>query len=108
MATIYARRIRSGLDGAESCGTNQKWDPNYVFNGIKGQCVPSSQPLVQVASTPGFFDSFMSAMFPKPAAPAAAPQVIIQQAPGMSTNTKIALAAGAVGLVALVLFATRK
>lgn len=106
--SIIARRIRSGLDGAESCGPNQQWDPNYVFQGIKGQCTPKGSPMTP-APSPGFFESFMSAMFKPPAASVpVAPQVIVQQAPGMSTNTKIALAAGAVGLVALVLFATRK
>lgn len=110
MAIIYAKRIPSGLDGAESCGPNQKWDPNYVFNGIKGQCVPSSQPLVQMASEPGFLTSFMSAFStpkyatPMPTAPAA---VAPARAAGMSMNTKIAIGVG-VGLVALVLIATRK
>lgn len=115
---IIARRIPSGLDGvrrgglgdASSCGPNQQWDPNYVFNGIKGQCTPKGSPMTPASSSPSFFESFMSAMFPKPATPAAAatPQVVIQQAPGMSTNTKIALGVGAVGLVALILIATRK
>lgn len=51
---------------------------------------------------------FRSDRDPRPATPVAAPQVIVQKDPGMSQNTKIALAVGAVGLVALVLIATRK
>lgn len=105
--TIYARRIPHGLDGAESCGTNQKWDPNYVFNGIKGQCVPSSQPLVQMSSSsPGFLTSLMSAFStPKYAAPTPmAPAAPVQQ--GMSQTTMLAI--GAIGLLAVVLIATRK
>jgi len=105
---IISRPIRSGLDGAgNSCGSNQQWDPNYVFQGIKGQCTPKGSPMTAPPS-PGFFESFMSAMFPRPATPVAAPQVIVQEDPGMSQNTKIALAVGVVGLVALVLIATRK
>ena len=101
---IIARRIRHGLDGAESCGTGQKWDPNYVFNGIKGQCVPASQPLVQMASQPGFLTSLMSA-FSKPAyAPTTtAPMVAPVQQQGMSQTTMLAI--GAVGLVAIILIA---
>lgn len=101
-------RIPNTLAGAESCGPNQQWDPNYVFNGIKGQCVPKGQPLVQMASSsPGFFESLMSAFstpkYATPSAPAA--PVVVQQ--GMSQNTMIAIGLGAVGLVALVMLARK-
>jgi hypothetical protein len=106
---IIARRIRSGLDGAESCGPTQQWDPNYVFQGIKGQCTPKGSPMTP-APSPGFFESFMSAMFKPPAAPTAMVPAAVAPASsqGMSQNTMIALGLGAVGLVALVVIATRK
>ena len=112
--TIYARRIRSGLDGAESCGTNQKWDPNYVFNGIKGQCVPASQPLVQMASSGtnwGSLANSLTSLFSTPKAPTPTTIPMPTYAPaaksGMSQNTMIAIGLGAVGLLAIVML-TRK
>lgn len=107
MAIIYARRIPNPLDGAESCGTNQKWDPNYVFNGIKGQCVPSSQPLVQMSSQPGFLTSLMSAFSTPKYAPTPSAPVAMAPSSGMSQNTMIAIGLGAVGLLAIVML-TRK
>lgn len=113
MAIIYARRIPHGLSGAESCGPNQKWDPNYVFQGIKGQCVPASQPLVQMASqstsTAGQIFTGLMSLFstPKTATPTyVAPAVAPKQ--GMSDNTMIAIGLGALGLLAVVMIATRK
>ena len=38
--TVNAFTVRGGMGGAESCGPNQQWDPNYVYAGIKGQCTP--------------------------------------------------------------------
>jgi len=104
---LRAQTVRGGMGGAESCGPTQKWDPNYVFQGIKGQCIPSSQPLVKMASEPGFLTSLMSA-FSKPsyATPTAQPSSVAPAASGMSQTTMLAI--GAVGLVALVLIVTRK
>lgn len=108
---IRAYRIPSQLDGAESCGPNQQWDPNYVFNGIKGQCTPKGTPLVQMASgssKPGFFESFMTAFTPKPtAAPAMPAYAAPAPSSGMSQNTMIAIGLGAVGLIALVMLARK-
>ena len=103
---IFSRRIPSGLDGAESCGANQKWDPNYISNGIKGWCVPSSQPLVQMAQPqPSFWSNFMSAFStPKTVAPVATPVAPAQT--GMSRNTMIALGLGAVGIIAFAMLAS--
>lgn len=105
----HATTIPSQLDGAESCGPNQKWDPNYVFQGIKGQCVPASQPLVQMAA-PSFWSNFMSAFGPPTGAPTGRPPTAPTPMPasrGMSQNTMIAIGLGVVGL-ALLLVATRK
>jgi hypothetical protein len=103
---IIARRIPSQLSGASDCGPNQQWDPNYAFPGLPpGQCTPKGSPMTPAPSS-GFFDNFMSAIFPKPAAP---PTQIVQAAPsGMSQNTMIAIGLGAVGLLAIVMLATRK
>lgn len=113
----YHRRHLSGLGGVESCGANQVWDPNVTFNGIKGQCMPRSNyaasDLVDPSASPGVVKDKSSGFnwggllqaFVQPAAPAPAPTVIVQQAPGMSTTTKIAIAGGAALL--LVVLATR-
>lgn len=104
---IIARRIPHPLSGAADCGPNQQWDPNYVMPGLPpGQCTPKGSPMTPAPSSPGFFESFMSAMFPKPTAPAQTQVVPVAQ--GMSQNTMIALGLGAVGLLAVVLVATRK
>jgi hypothetical protein len=105
---IIARRIPHPLSGAADCGPNQQWDPNYVMPGLPpGQCTPKGSPMTP-APAPGFFDSFMSAMFPKSATPTASPPFMPPQPSGMSQGTLIALGLGAVGLLAIVLVATRK
>jgi hypothetical protein len=106
---IIGRRIPHGLEGAESCGPDQQWDPNYVYAGIKGQCIPRSQALVKMATaTPSFFDSFMSAFStPQRAAAPTAPIATAAPRSGMSQNTMIAIGLGAVGLIAIVML-TRK
>lgn len=106
MSRYIARRIPSPLAGAESCGPTQQWDPNFVFNGIKGQCTPKGSPMTKA---PGFFESFMSAMTPKPAAaPSVSPYVVAPAAAsGMSQNTMIAIGLGAVGLVGLLMLARK-
>lgn len=51
--TLIARRGYSGaLGDASSCGPDQQWDPNFVFNGIKGQCTPKGSPMA-AADSPG-------------------------------------------------------
>lgn len=107
--SIIARRIPSPLAGAESCGPSQQWDPNYVFNGMKGQCTPKGSPMTSGAK--GFLDSFMTAFTPKAPAPAPAASSYVTApvaaARGLPTSTKIAIGVGAVGLVALIVL-TRK
>lgn len=49
---------QSGLSGAESCGPNQQWDPNYKFNGIVGQCTPKGSPMTP-APSPGLWDTLI-------------------------------------------------
>jgi hypothetical protein len=114
---IYARRIPSGLGGSANCGADQQWDPNYVVPGTTlppGQCTPKGSAMTPA---PSKFDAFMSSLFPAPA-PAPAPTagmtpaqvqaMIASQKGGMSTTTMIAIGVGAVGLLALIMVATRK
>ena len=94
------------LGGPESCGPNQQWDPNATFPGLPpGQCTPKGSAMTP-APTPGFFASFTSAMFPPTAkiAPATTP-AFVPPAPqhGMSQGTMIAIGAGVVGLVAILM-----
>lgn len=107
----YGRRALSGLfDPITSvaasagvpgmnCGADQVFDPNLVYNGIKGQCVPKGATMTAPPKA-GFLETILKgAMF---SATPVAPAVIYAPAPGaMSTTTKIALAGGAVLLIAL-------
>lgn len=110
--TVRAHTVRGGLGGAESCGPDQHWDPNYVFQGMKGQCTPKSMPLVQMASSGtnwGTLATSLTSLFSSPSAPAptvATPAYAPVQR-GMSTNTMIAIGLGAAGLLAIVML-TRK
>ena len=108
--------VNRGLGGAESCGQNQQWDPNYKFGNITGQCTPKGTPMTPTPE-PGLFDKFMGTMFPAPVAPAPQPgmtpaqvqaMIAAQKSGGMSQNTMIALGLGAVGLLAVVMIASRK
>jgi hypothetical protein len=85
---VRAHTVRGGMGGAESCGPTQKWDPNYVFQGIKGQCVLSKQPLV-----------------PAPVAPS--DRGVLKKFEHLPKGAKIAIGVGVVGLVAVILIATR-
>jgi len=52
--TLIARRGYSGaLGDASACGPDQQWDPNFVFNGIKGQCTPKGSPMAAADSGGG-------------------------------------------------------
>lgn len=44
----------AGLNGPESCGANQKWDPNAMYAGAtqRGFCVPIDAPLTPAEETP--------------------------------------------------------
>ncbi len=109
MSIIYAKRIPSQLEGAESCGPSQQWDPNYVFNGIKGQCTPKGSPMAAGSSNivGAIFGGLSALLKPATPAPTAGGAPAYVPPSGMSPNTMIALGLGAAGLVALVLI-TRK
>jgi hypothetical protein len=130
--TVRAHTVRGGLGGAESCGPNQQWDPNYTYAGITGQCVPKGTPFAMIqgacgagyvknaygycvpASTPSpgiassLFSGLMAAFKPP-----ATPTTVYVPTPaaassGMSKNTMIAIGLGAVGLLAVVMLASKK
>jgi hypothetical protein len=118
LGRVSAHTVRGGLDGAESCGPDQQWDPNFVFMGVKGQCTAKGSPMTPTPDA-GWFADFMTTAFPKPAAPAVTAgmtpaqvqQMIAAQkagAGGMSTNTMLAIGAGAVGLIIVIALASRK
>lgn len=107
LGRVSAHTVRGGMGGAESCGPNQQWDPNYVFNGIKGQCTPKGTPLVRIVGggTPGFWDSFSAGLkVLKP--PAGAPPQS-GGGSGMSRNTMIAIGLGAVGIISIAMIARK-
>jgi hypothetical protein len=109
MSQYIARRIPSPLAGAESCGPDQQWDPNFTFNGIKGQCVPKGTPMTPASGVNATLDAIVKAISSNPFAPkpAAAPASYAAPAKGMSQNTMIAIGLGAVGLIALVTLARK-
>jgi hypothetical protein len=43
----------SGLSGAESCGPDQQWDPNYKFGTLTGQCTPKGSAMTPAPSSGG-------------------------------------------------------
>ena len=101
-----------GLGGAEACGPNQMWSPDYVYNGIKGQCLSveqfkawEAQKAAGGGSGGGWFDSLVKgATDVLKARVTPAPVTNITSAPGsgMSTTTKVAIAGGvllAAGLI---------
>jgi len=107
---LRAHTVRGGMGGAENCGPNQQWDPNFVFNGIKGQCTPKGSPMTKPSTDWGAIaTSLTSAFAPKPAAPAMSMPGYMPAAAssGMSQGTMIAIGLGAVGLLAVVML-TRK
>ena len=120
-STVRAYTVRGGMGGAESCGPTQQWDPNYVYDGIKGQCTPKGSAFAPKPSTDwGELATSLSTMFaPKPGAPkyvqvaprflapAAAAAATSPAPSGMSSNTMLAIGLGAAGLLAVVML-TRK
>jgi hypothetical protein len=107
---LRAHTVRGGMGGAENCGPNQQWDPNFVYAGIKGQCTPRGSAM---APKPGvdwgsIANTLTSALTPKPAAPTGLmPGYPPAASTGMSKGTMIAIGLGAVGLLAVVML-TRK
>lgn len=117
------RRGMSGLGGASDCSPTQNFYPNLTFAGVTGQCSTPAEAAAALKSGSatgnlngasggtytgggsGISDLikwgaslFGSAVAPTPTP--AAPTVVAPS--GMSTTTKIALAGGAVLLVAFV------
>lgn len=109
MSQYIMKRIPSPLAGAEACGPDQHWDPNYTFNGIKGQCTPKSTPLTPASGINAVLDAIasMGAGLLKPPAAAAPAAAAVPSKSGMSQNTMIAIGVGAVGLIALVMLARK-
>ncbi len=112
--TVRAHTVRGGLGGAESCGPNQQWDPNYVYPGLPpGQCTPKGSPMTP-APSPGLASSLFTglmAAFKPPATPTTTTVYVPTPAAassGMSKNTMIAIGLGAVGLLAVVMLASKK
>lgn len=116
------RRGLSGLGGVENCGPDQVWDPNVEFYGIKGQCMPrknySASQLENPNAIPGVVKTAGASSGPSTAqnvissilgvltAPAAAPVAPVYYPPaqsGMSSTTKLALAAGGALLLVAVI-----
>lgn len=117
------RRGMSGLGGASDCSPSQSFYPNLTFAGVTGQCSTPTEAAAALKSgaatgnldgasggTYGAPDGsglssflksvasiFGSAVAPTPAAPG---MPVVQQS-GMSTTTKVAIAGGAVLVVAL-------
>lgn len=116
----------SGLGGASDCSPSQNFYPNLTFNGITGQCSTPSEATAALASgaatgnldgpsggtytTPaagggssGFTDFLkgFASIFGSKVAPTPAPVAPVVQQSGMSTTTKVAIAGGAVLVVAL-------
>jgi LPXTG-motif cell wall-anchored protein len=113
----YIRTSCMGLSGAESCGANQIWSPDYVFQGVKGQCLSLEQykawEAQKAAAAAGvkpaeksWWESLIGGateVLKAKVTPAPVTQ-ITTTAPdaGMSTTTKVAIAgAAALGLVLL-------
>jgi threonine dehydrogenase-like Zn-dependent dehydrogenase len=117
----YVNRGLGGMDrtaaatkcGTKYCVTSPDFQPcvEHYASGASGE----------YGASPGLFDKFMSTMFPAPVAPAPQPGMTPAQvqamiaaqksdgkSDGMSQNTMIALGLGAVGLLAVVMIASRK
>jgi len=113
--TVAAHTVRGGLGGAESCGPNQQWDPNYKFGEFTGQCTPKGSPMTPApkagtdwgALAKGLTGLFPAAKPPTTPMPGGVPAYYPPPSSGMSTNTMIMIGLGAAGLLALVML-TRK
>lgn len=108
----YIRKNGNGLMGfgdASSCGSNQQWDAGCIFNGIKGQCVPTGMVGKASGCTydassgssgggSSWLDSLIKGATEVLKAKVTPGQVtnITAPSPGLSTTTKIAIAGGAV------------
>lgn len=110
------RSSRGMALGGTSCGAGQTYRGNVTFNGIQGQCMTDAQyneckSTGKYAGMPckvstdyssiaqGLLSIFVPASTGLPSGAVVAPS-------GMSTTTKLAIAAGAVALVAVI--ATRR
>lgn len=106
-----------GLDGVENCGTNQVWDPNIEFYGVKGQCMPRANyrpdqlenpnAIPGVVKTAGAssgggsdWTKLLGGLLANATRPTTPQQPIVYQpSSGMSTGTLVALGALGLGLL---------
>lgn len=111
---LIARRGYGSMGDASSCSSNQEWDANCTFNGIKGQCVPIGTAGKNAACSyssggSGIWDTIKSIagsvadIYGKSKTPAQ-PQVIVQ---GSSTPSWVLPAVVGGGVLAVVML-TRK
>lgn len=109
--SYHRKRSMSGLGDASSCGADQQWDPNYVFNGIKGQCTPKGSPMVgyTAPSSGSGAGSFFTDLFKAltPAAPAPAPTTVYVPQPSTGVSTTTLVVAGGAALLLVALLASR-
>lgn len=116
-------RSLSGLGGAESCGPNQVWSPDYVYAGVKGQCLSLEQfkaweaqkaaaSTGSTSSGPSIWDKLLSSATTIVSAkltPAPVTQINTTGGGGMSMTTKVAIGgAAALGLVLILRSRKRK
>ncbi len=113
--TLIARRGYAGLSGAESCGPNQQWDPNFVFNGIKGQCTPKGSPMAEgeegwLSKIGNFFSGAVKGAINiygstkvAEGQNAAYQQMLLQQQANQMPSWVLPVAIGGVGLVAVLM-----
>jgi hypothetical protein len=111
-------RVSRGMAlGGTSCGAGQTYRGNVTFNGVQGQCMTDAQYATckstgkyagmpcQVGTDYSSIASGLLSIF-APAPSSGLPAGALVAPSGMSTTTKLALAAGAVALVAVI--ATRR
>ena len=124
--TVEAHTVRGGLGTTYGCGADQTMRNDVTYAGIKGQCMTDAQ-YAECKSTGKVFgqpcgvdtggDSgsgaegailgVLTSFFapPKPTMPTGPAMAPRQQ--GMSQSTMIALGIGAVGLLAIVMLASK-
>lgn len=119
MPYSYQRRPRhmAGLGGAESCGPDQQWDPNYKFGTLTGQCTPKGTAMSPAASSGGvgsvlqtiggaLVNAFTGSQ--RAAGQSAAYQSYLSQQQGGGTNWIVPVAIGGAGLVLALVLLRRK